>query len=348
MFYAALGWRLLYELADKLFVIYVDQIGLLFRNWLNWNEFNNNFEEPSKFSREQCCNEICFVRKWLTWFSLSSAENDICFYDFQIHTHAAFRWIRLLRLYSRKNEYGFKPSPISSIFRILFLFLFCFLCVILLFWLCLDAHVCLLSPCLFLIDAEQIFHNFSFSFFFISIFSSLLRVHTVFSCVFSTHTIHFWPRKSYAISNLWILHLSIGLSVVATENGQMKFQGNETATIKLINCVSTSDFYFFFLSSYLLDSCGSTRINFYFVVRFRVVFYFDWLWHLQSTVRAPFTSCASFIYFYSLRFLSMHTQRSSVVFVCAHAAVSLVDVNVTAEVCLPILLCCCVRESLCA
>lgn len=42
---------------------------------------------------------------------------------------------------------------------------------------------------------------------------------------------------------------------------------------------------------------------FQFVVRFRVVFYFDWLWHLLSTVQAPFTSCAPFIYIYSLRSL---------------------------------------------
>lgn len=95
-----------------------------------------------------------------------------------------------------------------------------------------------------------------------------------------------------------------------------------------------------FLSFLSRQLHGFTRTNFYFVVRFRVVFYFDWLWHLQSDVRVPFTS---FIYFYSLRSLSVHTVRTHAFSVYAHTVVSLIDVNVTAEVCLPILLCCCVH-----
>lgn len=69
---------------------------------------------------------------------------------------------------------------------------------------------------------------------------------------------------------------------------------------------------------------------FYFDVCFCVVFYFDWLWHLQSAVRAPFTSCASFIYFYILFALCLCTNSSgNALSVCAHTVVSLVNVNVT-------------------
>lgn len=106
-------------------------------------------------------------------------------------------------------------------------------------------------------------------------------------------------------------------------------------------------------SYFICDSHESTRTNLSFFFSFFpirrslsycVLFWLTAMWHLQSTVRAPFTSCAPFIYIYSLRSLCMYAEWKCELSVFAHTVVSFVDFNVTAEVCLPILLGCCVQS----